>query len=247
MLRRIATAAILAAVPALITQHAAAQTSEHDAIKAVIRAETESWLKRDAAGWEATWLHDADVTRTLVYGLNHTSVVGWDNFGPRVVESIKRRPEPIPFGFTNENYLIHAGDTIAWVEYDQSMTSPREPQVKRSSRERRALKKRDGRWKIIAQITIDPESLGSGSRAVEMRLNTEGYRLLQAKKVPEAIELLSLNARLNPDSWNVYDSLGEAYAAAGQKAQAVEQYEKSLKLNPKNEHATAALAKLKRE
>jgi hypothetical protein len=246
MSRRISAAVILATVPTLVSQHASAQSPEHDAIKTVVRAETESFLKGDAAGWEATWRHDEDVTRTIVSGGGHYSVVGWKNFGPSIVEAIKRRKAPSTLEFTNSNYIIHAGDTIAWVEYDQQMTSPRDPQVKRLSRERRALKKKDGRWEIIAQITIDPDSFGSGPRSAEMRLNTEGYRLLQAGKVQEAIELFSLNARFNPDSWNVYDSLGEAYARSGKKDQAIEQYEKSLKLNPKNENGKAALAKLKR-
>ena len=50
-----------------------------------------------------------------------------------------------------------------------------------------------------------------------------------------------------PDSWNVYDSLGEAYAAAGNKKEAIENYEKSIKLNPKSESGIAVLAKLKQK
>jgi len=34
---------------------------------------------------------------------------------------------------------------------------------------------------------------------------------------------------------NVYDSLGEAYAAAGETHLAIDNYEKSVALNPKNE------------
>jgi Flp pilus assembly protein TadD len=51
--------------------------------------------------------------------------------------------------------------------------------------------------------------------------------------------------RLFPASWNVYDSLGEAYAAAGRKDLAIQNYEKSLQLNPKNDTGKAALEKLK--
>jgi tetratricopeptide (TPR) repeat protein len=45
----------------------------------------------------------------------------------------------------------------------------------------------------------------------------------------------------------VYDSLGEAYAAAGKKELAIENYEKSLELDPKNENAKDRLKKLKSE
>jgi cytochrome c-type biogenesis protein CcmH/NrfG len=43
----------------------------------------------------------------------------------------------------------------------------------------------------------------------------------------------------------VYDSLGEAYAAVGKKALAIENYEKSIKLDPKNQNGIDRLKKLK--
>jgi tetratricopeptide (TPR) repeat protein len=48
-----------------------------------------------------------------------------------------------------------------------------------------------------------------------------------------------------PESGNVYDSLGEAFAAAGKKDLAIENYEKSLKLDPKNTNAVEWLKKLR--
>ena len=50
-----------------------------------------------------------------------------------------------------------------------------------------------------------------------------------------------------PESSNVYDSLGEAYAAAGKKDLAIENHEKSLKLDAKNQNAVERLNKLKEE
>ena len=49
----------------------------------------------------------------------------------------------------------------------------------------------------------------------------------------------------SPNSFNVFDSLGEAYALAGNKKLAIENYEKSMQLNPKNTNGEEALAKLK--
>ena len=79
----------------------------------------------------------------------------------------------------------------------------------------------------------------------ERSLNSAGYTLMADGKLKEAIELFKMNVQLYPQSWNVYDSLGEAYANAGETALAIQNYEKSLQLNPKNEAGTAALAKLK--
>jgi len=44
-----------------------------------------------------------------------------------------------------------------------------------------------------------------------------------------------------PESSNVYDSLGEAFMLNGEKAPAIENYEKSLKLNPNNANAVEKL------
>jgi tetratricopeptide (TPR) repeat protein len=48
-----------------------------------------------------------------------------------------------------------------------------------------------------------------------------------------------------PQSFNVYDSLGEAYAAAGEKELAIKNYEKSLELNSRRQSGIDALKKLK--
>jgi tetratricopeptide (TPR) repeat protein len=79
----------------------------------------------------------------------------------------------------------------------------------------------------------------------EQEINSLGYEYLQAKKLKEAIEVFKLNVEAFPQSFNVYDSLGEAYAAAGEKELAVKNYEKSLELNPKSQSGIDALKKLK--
>lgn len=82
---------------------------------------------------------------------------------------------------------------------------------------------------------------------MENNLNEIGYKYLKINKLNEAIEILKLNVKLYPDSWNPYDSLGEAYALAGNKELAIQNYQKSLELNPKNEIGIIALKKLKGE
>lgn len=48
-----------------------------------------------------------------------------------------------------------------------------------------------------------------------------------------------------PKFWNAYDSLGEAYTKAGQEDSAIENYEKSIELNPQNQGGIEALKKLR--
>lgn len=81
----------------------------------------------------------------------------------------------------------------------------------------------------------------------EQRLNTLGYELLRAKKLRESIAVFALNAELYPQSFNVYDSLGDAYRESGEKELAVKNYRRSLELNPQNRNATEMLKKLEGE
>ena len=79
----------------------------------------------------------------------------------------------------------------------------------------------------------------------ESQLNSLGYRLLNANMKKRALAMFKLNAEMYPKSANVYDSLGEFYMLTGNKKLAIENYEKSLKLNPDNKRAEEMLKKLK--
>ena len=81
----------------------------------------------------------------------------------------------------------------------------------------------------------------------ENTINQLGYRYLVQGKIKEAVELFKLNILFYPDSWNVYDSLAEAYMTDGNKELAVKNYEKSLELNPENSNAVEMLKKLEKE
>ena len=107
-------------------------------------------------------------------------------------------------------------------------------------------KDNDG-WKIVSLLAINTRSYLSGDSAnIENQLNGTGYQLLGAKKYKDAIEVFKLNVKLFPGSWNVYDSLGEAYADSGDKDDAIKNYEMSVKINPKNDNGKQWLEKLKK-
>jgi CubicO group peptidase (beta-lactamase class C family) len=89
------------------------------------------------------------------------------------------------------------------------------------------------------------DDLAKTKKPDEFILNMIGYTLLNEGKTDDAIKAFVKNTQMYPDSGNVYDSLGEAYAAAGKKELAIENYEKSLKLDPKNTNAAERLKKLR--
>jgi len=79
----------------------------------------------------------------------------------------------------------------------------------------------------------------------EEELNGLGHQLLFAGKKLEAIEIFRLNLEAFPASAHSYDSLAEAYESNGQTELAIKNYERTLELDSKNQHARLALSKLK--
>lgn len=83
-----------------------------------------------------------------------------------------------------------------------------------------------------------------GLDLLERRLNNSGYDLLGDGKKKEAIEVFRIVVIAFPRSSNAFDSLGEAYMEAGNKELAIENYKKSLALDPENQNAVEMLEKL---
>jgi len=81
----------------------------------------------------------------------------------------------------------------------------------------------------------------------EDEMNAAGYRLLQMGKTKEAIVIFKLNVGAFPESSNVYDSLGEAYMANGDRDLAITNYEMSVKLNPNNVNGIDRLKRLRNQ
>jgi glyoxylase-like metal-dependent hydrolase (beta-lactamase superfamily II) len=78
----------------------------------------------------------------------------------------------------------------------------------------------------------------------EGQFNDLGYRFLQKNILPFAITVFRMNVETFPDSYNVYDSLAEAYLMNGDKYLTILHYKKSLELNPQNENARSRLERM---
>lgn len=74
----------------------------------------------------------------------------------------------------------------------------------------------------------DPKSPFISEQIIEWM----AYEHLQAGDIKQTLEILKLNAAAYPNSPNVYDSLGDAYLAAGEKELARQNTEKALALLP---------------
>lgn len=67
-------------------------------------------------------------------------------------------------------------------------------------------------------------------RATEFDINCYAYSLLWRNELDRAIELLERNATANPDSWNAYDSLADAYVLKGDMLSALRNYRIAARL-----------------
>ena len=102
------------------------------------------------------------------------------------------------------------------------------------------------RYQEAIQQIIQNKTVYASKPMFEDILNVYGYDLLNNEKIQDAIKVFELVVELFPDSWNAYDSLGEAFMKAGNKELAITNYEKSMQLNPNNLSGKNTLKKLRK-
>ncbi|RXQ90980.1 serine hydrolase [Ancylomarina salipaludis] len=84
----------------------------------------------------------------------------------------------------------------------------------------------------------------SNSKLSEIDLNAKGYEMIKRGNYPKAIELFKLETLAFPNSYDAYDSLGEAYMNNGNPQKAIKNYKKSLALNSDNLNAKEKIKEL---
>jgi len=78
----------------------------------------------------------------------------------------------------------------------------------------------------------------------EDQLNQLGYHYLSKENVDYALAIFKINVDAFPKSSNVYDSYGEALLKHGATEKAIENYQRSVELNPANEGGIKVLKEL---
>ncbi|RWX02588.1 serine hydrolase [Flavobacterium cerinum] len=95
-----------------------------------------------------------------------------------------------------------------------------------------------------SEIAVKLKKKDASFKLTENELNDWGYKLLRQDKKAEAFHIFKLNVKLYPQSGNTYDSLGEVYELMGNRKSAIENYKRSLELDPHNTNASNILKKL---
>jgi tetratricopeptide (TPR) repeat protein len=222
-----------------------------EAVKKTLQAEVDAIVAKNPENFKKTWMHSPDVQSTRISRFGYVVTKGWDSLSARIERELKN-PNLMNFSKAQlNNVTVHTNGNLAWAEYDAVATPKNmQPTIFPYTGEENfhlyyVLQKDSKDWKIVSQIVTDISSFKNDEHSNEADINAIGYRLMANKKLDQAIEVFKLNTQLYPDSYNTWDSLAEAYATAGKKTEAIENYEKSLKLNPNSESGKAALAKLK--
>ncbi len=79
----------------------------------------------------------------------------------------------------------------------------------------------------------------------EGALNGLGYQLLGLRRAADAVAFFRLNAEMFPESANVYDSLADGLKAMGNRAAALQNYQKAFAIDPTMRGLRARIDSLK--
>ena len=126
--------------------------SDNDAMKRVLRSETEGFFKRDKAEWSNAWAHTPYINFAAnLYGGDFRLVKGWTDLEKHFASQFKSNKVLDKVTVKNDNYVIHQNGNMALVTYDQTLL---DSHGKTTSKETRVLEKLNGQWKIINVIAL---------------------------------------------------------------------------------------------
>jgi CubicO group peptidase (beta-lactamase class C family) len=194
-------------------------------------------LRHYAFGWGVAYTKVGESTDSVL-AISHGG--GINGFNTLIMRIPGRQQLIVLLNNTGGTALDDMAKGILGILYDKPYAAPRQSLSDRLA----VLIKENGLTRALATFR-ELKARTTEYYMSEGEINQLGYTLMQSGKVREAIEVFKLNVEAFPKSWNVYDSLGEAYMNEGQKELAIENYEKTVKMNPANSGGVEALKKLK--
>ena len=197
------------------------------------------FLQNYAYGWairNASFKVNNNDVPTIAHG------GGINGFTTIIVRFPKEKNLIVMLDNTGTQYLDRLSDSIAKIIYNQpydppkvSIVAPLEQIIKEKGVDAAITHYRELKAKQAATTDFS-----------EPELNRLGYQLLRTGKVKEAIEIFKLNVEAYPKASNTYDSLAEAYLANNERELAIQNYKKSVELNPNNTNAVETLKRLEK-
>lgn len=192
-----------------------------------------------AYGWA---IHNASfmVNNETVPVITHDG--GINGFTTTIVRFPKEKNLIVMLDNTGTGFLDRLSNSIAKIIYNQPYEPPKLSIVSILG----DTIKSKGIEAGIAQYRDLKAKQASTYDFAESELNQLGYQLLRNGKRKEAIEIFKLNVEAYPKASNTYDSLAEAYTSINERELAIQNYKKSVELNPNNTNAAEAIKRLEK-
>jgi len=197
------------------------------------------FLENYAYGWvvtNASFKQNDQPVQVITHG------GGINGFTTTIVRYPKEKNLIVMLDNTGTGYLDRLSESIARILYNQPYEPPKisivdvlDKTITEKGIEAGIAQYRDLKAKQPATYDF-----------AEPELNQLGYRLLRSGKAREAIEIFKLNVEAHPRGFNTYDSLAEAYMSVNERELAIQNYKKSVELNPNNANATEVLKRLEK-
>lgn len=229
---------ILVAVLLLTSSLTVAQDAQKEKVIAAIQDELSSFIKKDKAAWEKHWVQTPEAMARFVGPSHYVVFQGWDSIKADVKKHFETPGEE--FKSTKSDFNVSIKGNIALV----SLVETADDMVMDQTL---VLEKIKNEWKFLKMTNVARSNYANTDFAIERNINSQGYKLMAANRLDDAIKLFMLNTELFPKAWNTWDSLAEALMKKGENDLAVGYYKKSIQLNDKNENGKKFVAELTKD
>lgn len=194
-----------------------------------------AWGQDYGYGWNIGQMRIGN-THDIVETIDHDGVI--NGFNAIIVRFPTDQSSIILLNNAGNARLYKMTQAISGIIYDKSYDFPKMSVANKML----DIIKKDG---IATGLSFFTENKDNNDYKVdENEMNLVGYDLLQSGYTDKAISIFKLIITEFPNSFNAYDSYGEALMTLGQNKEAIKNYKKSLKLNPENENGIEMLKKL---
>jgi CubicO group peptidase (beta-lactamase class C family) len=185
-------------------------------------------------GWGISKKHISNINDSLNINLHGGAINGFNT----IIERITNNKDLIVLlNNTGGTKLNEMSDKIIDILYNQKYEMPEKPLLLSFVE----ILKANG---IEKASDFYNKSIDKGEKISEGEMNRLGYGYLNKKEYTKAVGIFKLNTKAYPESYNVYDSYGEALRDAGNKEEAVKNYKKSIEINPRNINGIEKLKEL---
>ena len=195
----------------------------------------DAWGRYYGYGWNIGEMRMGN-TKDFVQTIDHDGVI--NGFSSLILRIPSDRFSIILLNNTGGAALYEMAQSIGGILYDKSYDFPKKSVALALSE----VIKKEG---IAAGLSFYEEVKDAPTYMLdENEMNLTGYDFLQAGNPEKALAVFKLTVEAFPHSFNAYDSYGEAWMVLGDTTQAINNYQQSLALNPKNENGIEMLKKL---